>query len=60
MAPTQASNPYAAHPAVIPPHPRRKNPAAWDSHLYKARHAIEHGFDKRREVSQPRWLWPAS
>ncbi|BDU78756.1 hypothetical protein METESE_37140 [Mesoterricola sediminis] len=35
--------------AVIPPHPRRKNPAAWDSHLYKARHAIEHGFAKLKQ-----------
>lgn len=35
--------------AVIPPHPRRKSPAVWDSHLYKARHAIENGFAKLKQ-----------
>jgi transposase len=35
--------------AVIPPHPRRKNPVAWDSHISKARHAIENGFAKLKQ-----------
>jgi transposase len=32
--------------AVIPPHPCRKHPAAYDAFLYKARHAIENAFAK--------------
>ena len=32
--------------AVVPPHPCRKDPAAFDRHLYKARHAIENLFAK--------------
>jgi transposase len=35
--------------AVIPPHPCRKHPAAYDSFLYKARHAIENGFAKLKQ-----------
>jgi transposase len=32
--------------AVIPPHPRRKDPAHYDRHLYKARQTIENLFTK--------------
>lgn len=35
--------------AVIPPHPRRKAPASYDRHLYKARHAIENLFAKLKQ-----------
>jgi transposase len=35
--------------AVIPPHPRRTNPASYDRHLYKARHAIENLFAKLKQ-----------
>ena len=35
--------------AVIPPHPRRKTPASYDRHLYKARHAIENLFAKLKQ-----------
>jgi transposase len=35
--------------AVIPPHPGRKNPPAYDRHLYKARHAIENLFAKLKQ-----------
>lgn len=35
--------------AVIPPHPCRRNPATYDRHLYKARHAIENLFAKLKQ-----------
>jgi len=35
--------------AVIPPHPCRKAPAAYDRHLYRARHAIENLFAKLKQ-----------
>ncbi len=35
--------------AVVPPHPCRKTPAAFDVHLYKARHAIENLFAKLKQ-----------
>ena len=35
--------------AVVPPHPCRKDPAAFDKHLYKARHAIENLFAKLKQ-----------
>lgn len=35
--------------AVIPPHPCRKAPAAYDAHLYRARHAIENLFAKLKQ-----------
>jgi len=35
--------------AVIPPHPCRKTPATYDTHLYKARHAIENLFAKLKQ-----------
>lgn len=35
--------------AVVPPHPCRKAPATFDSHLYKARHAIENLFAKLKQ-----------
>ena len=57
--------------AVIPPHPCRKSPAAYDRYLYRARHAIENLFAKLKqsavwqlvmtrppEISLPWSLWP--
>ncbi len=35
--------------AVVPPHPCRKAPARFDTHLYKARHAIENLFAKLKQ-----------
>lgn len=35
--------------AVIPPHPRRKAPAPYDAVRYRARHAIENGFEKLKQ-----------
>jgi transposase len=35
--------------AVVPPHPCRKAPVAFDRHLYKARHAIENLFAKLKQ-----------
>jgi transposase len=35
--------------AVIPPHPRRKEPASYDRYLYRARHAIENLFAKLKQ-----------
>ncbi|WP_372342220.1 transposase [Geothrix sp. PMB-07] len=41
--------------AVVPPHPCRKDPAAFDKHFYKARHAVENLFAKlnNTEASLP-------
>ncbi|WP_372342202.1 IS5 family transposase [Geothrix sp. PMB-07] len=35
--------------AVVPPHPCRKDPAAFDKHFYKARHAVENLFAKLKQ-----------
>jgi transposase len=35
--------------AVVPPHPCRKDPAAFDIHFYKAHHAIENLFAKLKQ-----------
>lgn len=37
--------------AVIPPHPRRKEPATYDRDLYRARHAIENLFAKLKRAA---------
>ena len=35
--------------AVIPPHPQRKEPAAYERYLYRARDAIENLFAKLKQ-----------